>query len=122
MNSTARLTLLNSFVKEQQIESCHLIKIDVEGAEVMFLRGGASFLSKTRPINYGEFNNYFLPKFGHSFIDVVDIVSQWNYRFFQQTKLCQFVEIRQIKPNLEHILLIPAETPDSVLKQLGVIL
>lgn len=121
MNSTARLTLLDTFVKEQQIESCHLIKIDVEGAEVMFLRGGISFLSKTRPIIYGEFNNYFLPKFGHSFLDVLDIVSRWNYRFFQQTKSDQFVEIEQIKSDLEHILLVPAETPDSVLKRLGVV-
>lgn len=120
MNSTASLTMLDSFVKEQQIDNCHLIKIDVEGSEVMFLRGGISFLRKTRPIIYGEFNSYFLPKFGHSFLDVVDIVSPWKYRFFQQTKLCQFVEIKHIKPDIENILLIPAETPDSFLKQLGV--
>lgn len=121
INSKARLTRLDTFVKEQNIKSCHLIKIDVEGAEVMFLRGGASFLSQTRPIIYGEFNNYFLPKFGNSFLDVIDIVSPWNYRFFQKQKNDSFVEIKQLKPNLEHILLIPSETPDSILNQLGVI-
>jgi FkbM family methyltransferase len=120
-NSTAHLTQLDTFVKEQNIQRCHLIKIDVEGAEVMFLRGGMSFLSQTRPIIYGEFNNYFLPRFGHSFLDVFDIVSPWDYRFFQQTKLGHFVEIGYPKPNLEHILLTPSETPDSVLNQLGVV-
>jgi FkbM family methyltransferase len=121
MNSTARLTMLDTFVKEQGIENCHLIKIDIEGSEVLFFRGGISFLSKNRPIIYGEFNNYFLPKFGHSFLDVVDIVSSWNYRFFQQTHSRQFVDIKEIKPNLENILLIPAETSDWVLNQLGVV-
>jgi FkbM family methyltransferase len=120
-NSTARLTQLDTFVKEQNIQSCHLVKIDVEGAEVMFLQGGMSFLSQTRPIIYGEFNNYFLPKFGHSFLDVVNIVSPWGYRFFQQTKLGQFIEIEQPKPNLEHLLLMPSETPDSLLNHLGVV-
>ncbi|CAN1209215.1 Methyltransferase FkbM domain-containing protein [Tumidithrix helvetica PCC 7403] len=120
-NSTARLTQIDTFVKEQKIERCDLIKIDVEGAEVMFLHGAISFLSKTRPIIYGEFNNYFLPRFGHSFLDVIDIVSPWNYRYFCQIKSGQFIEIKQPKPDLEHILLAPSETSDSVLNQLGVV-
>jgi FkbM family methyltransferase len=45
INSTAHLTQLDTFVKEQQIHNCHLIKIDVEGSEVMFLRGGISFIT-----------------------------------------------------------------------------
>ena len=121
MNSLARLTRLDTFVKEQNIKNCHLIKIDVEGAEVMFLRGGVSFLSQTRPIIYGEFNNYFLPKFGSTFLDVVNIVSPWNYRFFKQNKSGQFIEIEEPQPKLEHILLTPSETSNSILNQLGVI-
>ncbi|WP_319421888.1 FkbM family methyltransferase [Pleurocapsa sp. FMAR1] len=121
ITSKAHLTRLDTFVKKANIKNCHLIKIDVEGAEVMFLRGGASFLSQTRPIIYGEFNNYFLPKFGASFMDVVDIVSSWNYRFFQQKKSGHFIEIKQFKPDLEHIILAPSETPNSILNKLGVI-
>ncbi|MFM6139285.1 MAG: hypothetical protein ACKPCP_34970, partial [Sphaerospermopsis kisseleviana] len=68
-----------------------------------------------------EFNNYFLPKFGHSFLDVVDIISPYQYRFFKQNNSCKFVEIRQPKPTLENMLLIPAEKSDSILEQLGVV-
>lgn len=121
INSQARLTRLDTFVQEQNIKNCHLIKIDVEGAEVMFLRGGVSFLSQTRPIIYGEFNNYFLPKFGSSFLDVVNIVSPWDYRFFKQNKFGQFIEIEEPQPRLEHVLLTPSETSNSILNQLGVI-
>jgi hypothetical protein len=119
--SKAHLTRLDTFVKKQNIQNCDLIKIDVEGAEVMFLRGGASFLSQTRPIIYGEFNNYFLPKFGASFLDVVNIVLPWNYRFFQQKRSGQFIEIKQFKPDLEHIILAPSETPNFILNKLGII-
>jgi FkbM family methyltransferase len=121
ITSKAHLTKLDTFVKKQNIKKCHLIKIDVEGAEVMFLDGGSSFLSQTRPIIYGEFNNYFLPKFGNSFLDVVNIVSPWSYRFFEQKKSGQFIEIKKFKPDLEHIILAPSETPNSILNKLGVI-
>lgn len=121
MSSQARLTRLDTFVQEQDITNCHLIKIDVEGAEVMFLKGSVSFLSKTRPIIYGEFNNYFLPMFGNSFLDVVDIVSPLDYRFFKQNKSGKFVEVEKPQPNLEHVLLAPSETSNFILNQLGVI-
>jgi FkbM family methyltransferase len=60
INNKAQMKKLDTFVKEQKIETCHLIKINVEGAEVMFLRGAISFIGQHRPIIYREFNNYFL--------------------------------------------------------------
>ncbi len=121
-NATARITQLDSYVQEQGIEACHLIKIDVEGAEVMFLRGGESFLSKTRPIIYGEFNPHWLKQFGHSFLDVVNIVKPWDYRIFKQQKGVRFTEVMQPEVGLADILLCPAETPNSVLSELGIVL
>ena len=59
INNKAQMKKLDTFVKEQKIENCHLIRINVEGAEVMFLRGAISFLGQHHPIIYGEFNNYF---------------------------------------------------------------
>lgn len=121
-NATARITQLDSYVQEQGIESCHLIKIDIEGAEVMFLRGGGNFLGKTRPIIYGEFNPYWLKQFGHSFLDVVSIVKPWDYRLFKQQKGVRFTEVMQPEVGLADILLCPAETPNSVLSELGIVL
>lgn len=65
-------------------------------------------------------SNYFLPKFGHSFLDVVDIVMPWNYRFFKQTSQGDFIEVKKPDVGLEHVLLVPSETPDSTLIQMGV--
>ena len=121
INNRVRLTKLDTFIKEQYIENCHLIKIDVEGAEVMFLRGAISFLSKHRPIIYGEFNNYFLPRFGCSFLDVVTIFKPLEYRFFQQTSKGDFIEVVHPEADSENMLLTPVEISDSVLTKLGVL-
>lgn len=119
-NATARITRLDTFVQENKVEKCNFIKIDVEGAEVMFLRGGSRFLSATRPIIYGEFNPYWLKQFGHSFEDVVAIVDPWNYRFFKQVGVSAFSEVDQPEAGLADMLLCPSETQSSVLRGLGV--
>lgn len=93
VKSTARLTRFDTFAKEENIKYCSLIKIDIEGAEVMFLRGGISFIKRTRPIIYGEFNSYFLPKYGNTFSDVVDIFKPLKYRFFKQVSSSDFLEV-----------------------------
>jgi FkbM family methyltransferase len=120
-NVTARITKLDTFAEEQNIRSCHLIKIDVEGAEVMFLRGGIEFLSLHRPIIYGEFNAYWLKRFGGSFMEVVEILKPLEYRFFKQTERTEFVELSQPVDGDENVLLAPAETSTSVLRALGVV-
>jgi FkbM family methyltransferase len=113
-----RLTKLDTFVREQQINSCDFIKIDIEGAEVMFLQGAVSFLSQQRPIIYGEFNHFFMQQFGHSFLDVLEIVTPWKYRFFKQGDRGDFIEITQPQVGLENILLIPSEKVEIFLKKL----
>lgn len=120
LNSKALLTKLDTFAEKHGIQDCSLIKIDVEGAEGMFFRGGKSFLSQTRPIIYGEFNNYFMPKYGDTFLDIANIISSWNYRFFKSDRN-SFVEIQHLHPKLEHMLLVPSETSDTMLNNLGCI-
>jgi FkbM family methyltransferase len=120
VNATARITCLDTYAQEQQIDACHLIKIDVEGAELLFLRGGATFLGKHRPIIYGEFNPYWLKQFGQSFTDVVNLVTPWDYRFFKQADRARFVEMLQPEVDIADVLLCPSETPASVLTELGV--
>jgi FkbM family methyltransferase len=120
-NARARITRLDSFVQQERITACHLIKIDVEGAEVLFLRGGATFLGAHRPIIYGEFNAYWLRQFGHSLADVAQIVAPWHYCLFRQGgRAAEFVPLDGPEAGGENVLLCPAETPDSVLTQLGV--
>jgi hypothetical protein len=68
----------------------------------------------------GEFNNYFMPRFGCSFLDVVNIVKPLNYRFFQQTSKAGFIKVVEPKADSENMLLTPVEISDSVLTKLGV--
>lgn len=119
-NVTARIMTLDTFAEEQNIQSCHLIKIDVEGAEVMFLRGGMNFLRKHRPIIYGEFNSYWIKQFGSSFLDVIEMLEPLNYRYFKQTRSCEFIALSQPAEGDENVLLVPAETSSTVLRGLGV--
>ena len=121
-NASSPITTLDAFVQEKQITACHLIKVDVEGAEVMFLRGGIGFLSKHRPIIYGEFNPYWLNQFGHSFVDVGNIVQPWDYRLFKQVKHKRFTEFTRPEVGIENVLMCPSETPDATLAELGVLM
>lgn len=120
-NSQVSIMRLDTFAKKQNINDCDLIKIDVEGAEVMFLQGGKHFICENRPIIFGEFNNYFMPKFGHTFMDVVDIFSTLDYRFFKLSKHNQFDEIKEFHSKLENVLLVPSEKSSQVVRQMGIV-
>lgn len=119
--SKVQMVPLDAFISEHSIDKCDLIKIDIEGAECMFLRGAKSFLNETRPVIWGEFNHYFMSRYGDSFVDVVNLLS--NYRFFQQIKHGggNFVEIKDPQPNSENVLLVPSETPKYIIDRLCVI-
>jgi hypothetical protein len=45
---------------------CSLVKIDVEGFELDVLAGGEDFVRRHRPAIYGEFNEWFLERYGLS--------------------------------------------------------
>lgn len=119
-NVTAAITRLDLLAEEQKIESCRLIKVDIEGAEVMFLRGAAGFIRAHRPIIYGEFNSYWIKRFGCSFLDAVALLAPIGYRFFKQTSQGEFAELVQPKDGDEDLLMAPLETPVSTLRELGV--
>lgn len=121
-NTRAAITRLDALARERNIPSCRLIKIDVEGAELMFLRGGASFLRRCRPIIYGEFNAHWMRQFGHSFLDVAELMASWDYRFYQQVgRRARFVPLARPEPGTENVLLAPAELPEDTLRRLGVV-
>ena len=119
-NVSARMTRLDTFAAEQHIDSCRLIKIDIEGAEVMFLRGATRFLAAHRPIIYGEFNSYWIKRFGCSFLDVVEILKPLHYRFFKQTAAGEFIETMHPAEGDEDLLLAPDTVDSATLRQLGV--
>ena len=57
-----RLDTLDSMLGEGRIAPAQLLKIDVEGAEVMVLQGAAKFISEHRPIFYIEAHSHELAR------------------------------------------------------------
>ena len=59
------------------------MKMDIEGAEILVLKGGQNFLAKFRPIIYGEFNSLYIEKFGYNFLDVASLFESLDYVGYQ---------------------------------------
>ncbi len=114
--SKARIQRLDTFVRENNINNVDFIKVDIEGAELMFLRGGADFLCKCRPIIYGEFNYPAMLQFNHTILDVVDLVRPWNYKIFAFADRLLPVEVLQPKVGIGNVFLAPEEKTDKLLR------
>lgn len=119
-NVKATIRTLDKFVEEEGVAECALIKVDIEGAELLFLKGGASFLSKSRPVIYGEFNAYWIKSFGYSFRDVADLVGPWGYRFYQRSGKSHFIELTKVD-GAEDVLMVPDHLEKAVGSALGIL-
>jgi FkbM family methyltransferase len=74
---------IDSFVKEQQISNIHFIKIDVEGNELMVLKGGVNTLkSDHAPILMVEINNDTFSAFGYTALEVWNCLKDYGYDCF----------------------------------------
>ncbi|MGH1561919.1 FkbM family methyltransferase [Mumia sp. DW29H23] len=60
--------------------SASLVKIDVEGAEMLVLGGAQLMLAEHRPVILGEFNSGLMPAFGHTFLDVAAALEPLGYK------------------------------------------
>ena len=75
---------IDNFIKSHPIQRCDFIKVDIEGAEIFLFQGAPELLAKYKPVVYGEFNPYFLSRFGFSFHDVWKLFSIYGYECYQQ--------------------------------------
>jgi len=114
------ITKLDSFVTQHNIKSCDLIKVDIEGAELEFLKGGLNFIPSTRPVIYGEFSSFWLKEFGYSFLDIAKLAKSWDYNLYQQVGRKDFIEIKEPQIGMSDVLMVPQEKPKTILKSLGV--
>lgn len=117
---SAQIMTLDAFVQNHQIANCDLIKVDIEGAELEFLRGGANFINKSRPIIYSEFNQHWAHEFGYSFTDLAAYISSWEYKLYQQVGRCSFRHINQPLTGITNFLMVPQEKAPDALPQLGI--
>ncbi len=61
------------------IEGVSLLKLDIEGAELLALRGAAGLIARERPAIVCEVDAEFLAGFGQEPRDVVEFLGQWGY-------------------------------------------
>jgi FkbM family methyltransferase len=74
---SCEMTTLDAVLDEA--EAVSLIKLDIEGAELLALRGAAATIARRRPAIVCEVDADFLEGFGQKPQDVVDFLGQWGY-------------------------------------------
>lgn len=74
---------LDDVWKEQRGPTVSFVKMDVEGAEPMVLRGGQAFFGSVRPITCCEINPGKLRNMGFDPRDVFDAFACWRYRVLE---------------------------------------
>jgi FkbM family methyltransferase len=69
----------STLLRECRIDSCHFLKIDVEGAEGLVLREFAALIGKHRPVIVCEYRKQHWDKFGDSAAPVLERLRELNY-------------------------------------------
>lgn len=83
---SARLATLDTVAAEEEIGTCDLVKADIEGGELAFLRGGERFLREHRPVVYVELNAYWMEQFSWRFSDVRELAESWGYSLYRRDR------------------------------------
>lgn len=109
---------LDDFANSNGITGCDFIKIDIEGAEIFFMQGGVKFIEKFRPIIYGEFNSYFLKRFGYTFLDVWGIIENLGYDCYVQEDRKALFTFAIPNEDSENLLLVPKEYQKEKIRHL----
>lgn len=100
---------LDQWAAEQGVVRCDLMKLDIEGAELMMLRGAEQFVAATRPLIFGEFEAYWLSTFDSTFLDVAAWATRMNYRVAKWEPVeGRFVPLTEVAVGVQDVLLEPA--------------
>jgi FkbM family methyltransferase len=72
------VTTLDTALSE--LDRAALLKLDIEGAELLALKGGAELIARTRPAIVCEVDAKFLRGFGQQPADMTGFLAQWGYQ------------------------------------------
>jgi FkbM family methyltransferase len=107
---SARVTRLDAFAAERRIESCALMKIDVEGYELRLLSGAEQFLRQFQPVVLCELNPCKMRDFHWTAADLVDLIKPLGYSAFREAQGA-YTELIATPSHTEDVLLLPSH-PD----------
>jgi FkbM family methyltransferase len=79
-----RCSTLSQYAAEKGIRRIHLVKLDVEGSELLALRGGQELLGrKDAPALICEFNAKTLPSLGYDVATLREYIESFGYRLYR---------------------------------------
>jgi len=81
-NQEVKIKKLDDVWKEEGLDRCSLIKIDVEGFELQVLKGGINFIQTYRPVIFGEFAACFIKYNKYSMKDVCNLLRPLGYKLY----------------------------------------
>ena len=76
------VTTLDKYFEGKNIQNVSFIKCDVEGAELMILKGGEEFLSTYKPAVLCEIVEKYEERYNYSPKDVLDFMDKLGYKMF----------------------------------------
>ena len=82
-----RITTLDDFVLEQRIARLDFVKVDIQGAEPLFLRGGSRTLARWKPLMLIEVSPDDLKSLGVTNRDLLDKIEFLGYKIFELDRL-----------------------------------
>lgn len=81
---TCEMRTLDGYLAEQKLTKIDFIKIDVEGAELLALRGGSQLLTEFHPTIHFEFCPDWADAFGYKLVDVFTLLQASGYAYFYE--------------------------------------
>ena len=78
--SKIRIKTLDGFIESTNINKIKLIKCDIEGAELFFLKGGANVLMRDKPVLICEIQYVHTLKYGYRPKNVFDFMRSFGYQ------------------------------------------
>jgi len=102
------ISTLDEFLLSHPQKDVHVIKVDIEGYEVEFLRGAKGSIRRYKPAFMVEVNPFALARHGSSASELMDQLKGLGYRCYTARGVnSSYVQLRQIKE-----LTVPPEAPN----------
>ena len=117
-----KMTSLDKYVEKNNIKKVSFIKCDIDGAEVLFLRGARKILASEKPAIVIEAHERGQRAQGHSCQEIFTELQQFGYKFFSLDNKLKAVlneELEKFDPSfVDNILCLPDGKLDLLSKVL----
>jgi hypothetical protein len=100
---TIRSTTLDEFAEKEKLDRLDLIKIDIQGAEPLFLGGGRKTLERFKPMLLMEISPDDLAGLGLNSIDLLEKVESLGYDYIYELtragRISRKISSKQVPPD-----------------------